>query len=148
MLCAKCLRNTDDLVLLPVKQKDGALGSIHCHDCAVKSPYYCVKHDTPHIGFEGDNSTVCLICVEEEVQQRKKDAPELYERLKRELPTEVFEEIDEDAALAGEITKNSKAVCVLRFIIVKARRRGISVEEVADEIIREKSAYVILSPVV
>jgi hypothetical protein len=132
------------MVFLPVKQINGALESFACIDCAKKSGVYCLKHESPHVGFEGDKSTACLCCIDEEVQHKKKDAPLIVERLLANLPTQEFKDIDEVAEISSRITENSKAVCILRFIVTMAQRRNRSVEDIIEETISKKSALVIL----
>lgn len=147
MRCVYCNQMPEVFVIVPVKKlklPGGEVESFACLGCAVKHGVYCSEHKSLHIGFDSDDSTVCLYCVEKDVQARKKDAPAMYERVKTDLPGEEVSKIENAAELASARTDNSKAVCILRFIATKARRQKISIDAVIEKLFATQSASVIL----
>ena len=76
MRCKFCGTDPDPIVLVPniEKRKDGQIEIFSCLDCAIKQGVYCEKHESPHTGFSGDETTACLHCIEEEVQAKKEVA--------------------------------------------------------------------------
>ena len=145
MKCELCGRTSDDtLVILPIKKADGCLNTIACLECAESSSAYCKRHERPHLGFIGDDTTACAICIEEMVTEKKPIEMSIFSTLQQKLPEEELNHLLEWATLSASITGNSEATCILRAIITKALRTKESVEEVAEKVIKTKSVNFIL----
>lgn len=145
MDCELCRKDIGDvIVLLPIKKPDGRLSILTCLECAKKSSAYCQKHERPHIGFAGDNTTACLICVEEEVGRRKLEADSIFDRIKEVLSQEELEDLSGWVRVSSFITGDSEAVSILRAIATRAARFQISIDEVVEQILKAKSLDIIL----
>ena len=141
-LCGKDIGNV--IVLLPIKKPDGCLSVLACLKCAKKSSAYCQKHKGPHTGFVGDNTTACLICVEEEVRRRKLEAESIFSKIKEVVTPKDLEELADWMEISSLITGDSEAVSVLRAIATRAARFQISIDEVVEQILKAKSLDIIL----
>ncbi|MFH1162370.1 MAG: hypothetical protein V1696_03830 [Candidatus Jorgensenbacteria bacterium] len=130
-------------VILPIKKADGSIITISCLQCAEQSPAYCVRHKSPHLGFEG-GGTACRLCIEDLVRQTEGIAGSTYRKIQEELPAEEFQKIEEAAEVSSLMTGNGEQVSVLRFLATKALRTGTTIEGVVKELLFEKSAEVIL----
>ena len=145
MDCELCERAPDDtLVILPIKKADGALITLACLKCAENSSAYCKKHERPHLGFEDDDTTACMFCIEETVDEKRSMEVDIFNTFQHELPTEEFNSLLEWAALSASITGNSEATCILRAIITKALRLNQSIEEVVEKVIKTEAVDFIL----
>ena len=144
MECAFCGIHPDPVILIPIKQKDEALCCFSCYNCAVSHGVYCTKHNVAHTGFLGDDTTACLYCVEEEVQAKKGIARSLYTNIFGSLSEEELESIQDAAQMSSFITGDEDPVSVLRFIITKAHRLKVPLENVVVEIIDKRSVSMIL----
>jgi hypothetical protein len=144
MNCGLCKKDIGELVVvLPIKQPDGALIVLACYQCASNSNAYCRTHERPHLGF-GDGSTACRLCIQASVRSNSSAAEDIYERILADLPAEEFEEIREAAEFCIAITGESIQISVLRFVTTVAYRRGWSIDMVVSHLLREESASVLL----
>jgi hypothetical protein len=146
MTCKFCRIDPDIIVLVPNKDKgkDGYLEVFACLACSRKEGLYCDKHERPHTGFMGDNTTACLFCIEEEVQARKEEATEVWERLRSVMFEEAWEELREEAEISSVITGDDESLSGFRFIVTAAHRHRISSDEIVNRIVQRKSAVSIL----
>ena len=146
MRCVFCNADPGLIVLIPFRQPDGALESFSCLECAIAAGYYCVKHDRPHIGFLADTTTACISCIEEEVQNKKAAADALYERIKEALPPEELEQVKEAAEIPAALLQEDENVSILRFMVTRAHRWNVDIEEVLRLFIQHKTADIIVPP--
>ena len=146
MHCKFCGTDPNPVILVPniEKAKDGVIEIFSCLDCAIKQGIYCEKHQNPHTGFTGDNSTACLRCIEEEVQAKKEVAKEVYDRICGALPEEELDELQEFAEDSSVITGNDESVSVLRFVMTTAHRLKMPWDQVVVQILKQRSAQLIL----
>ena len=145
MNCEKCEKDANLLVILPLHRPDGCLNTIACLECAKKSGVYCLKHKKPHLGFD-DGTTVCIYCIEAEVEQHRVELTDL-------VNTEIFSQIDEGAierynawlaelsVKGGEINKPAG----IRAIVTLALRRRVEPKAVI-EAIKNEGLDIILPP--
>jgi len=140
MTCEECGKETNRLVILPLKSANGNLNKIVCLDCAKKSPAYCKKHQSPHLGFM-DGSTACVKCIEALVESEMPTAESTLNFLKANLPPKEFENLLEwaDQPLVGP-----QETCVLRFLATKALRSNKTVSDVLWKIVADQSVYSIV----
>ncbi len=145
MKCELCGDSLADIfVILPIKKPDGCLDTIACYPCAEKSSAYCKKHERPHLGFEDDDTTACVTCIEETVAGNKNREGNIFEALKNSLSQPEFQRLLEMASFSAHITNNSAATCVLRFIATKALRTNLTIDGVLRRIIVDKSVHFII----
>jgi len=138
MSCEICGKDSEEIVILPIKKQDGNLCTLACLECARKSSVYCKKHNRPHMGFE-DGTSACIVCVEEMLVKIKSKKDKVWESFKKELPLiEVLRLLDW-AEFSAFCTKDPKEVCILRTIITRALRFNKSPEEILQEIINTQS---------
>jgi hypothetical protein len=146
MKCELCGEETSDVfVLLPIKQPDGRLEIIVCLRCAERSPAYCKKHERPHLGFPDNDTTACMLCIEELVADMSPLRNSIVRVLQERLPRKEFRRLSRWADTSASITGDESAVCILRAIATKALRTKQSFEWVSGQIIRSKSVDFILS---
>lgn len=145
MNCELCKKDIGDVIVsLPIKKPDGCLNTMACLECAEESSAYCKKHKRPHLGFADDDTTACMICIEEMIARERSKEAYIFNRLKEALPLEDLKYLLEWADLAASITGNSRLTCILRDIVTKALRRQVSIEEIVKQILQTKSVDVIL----
>jgi len=139
MKCELCGKDIGDIIVsLPLKRADGSLNTLACLKCAENSSVYCKKHGRPHLGFI-DKTTACMHCIEEMVVENRNKEINIWDDLRRKLPTEEFERLLEWATISSSITGNSRKTCILRAIATKAKGSNQSIEEVLGKIIKAKS---------
>jgi len=141
--CRFCNGDPEILVLLPANIGPGS--PFACIECAKKNGLYCVKHDKPHTGFAGDNTTACLRCIEEETLKARDRADEFYLLVKGALSEEEWENLSEAIEESSYLTGNEDPVTLLRFIATKAVRLHLSLDDILVRILQEQSAEFILS---
>lgn len=141
-ICKNDIGNT--IVLLPIKKPDGCLDTIACLKCAENSSTYCKKHKRPHLGFADDDTTACILCIEEVVAEKRSQEISIFNTLKEHLPPGEWEDLVEWADLSSSITGNSQATCVLRAITTKALRLNVLVDKIITQILETNSVDVIL----
>lgn len=122
MKCELCHTEQDVFALLPIKQVDGALQTIACRNCGIKAGKYCTKHDIPHTGFDGDETTACLRCIEDEVRVEASQGPRYLVWLTAELPPTERDRLQEWFEMVTEITGQDEATCLMRALITKKLR--------------------------
>lgn len=146
MRCKFCGTDPNLVVLVPnvEKAKDGMIEIFSCLNCAIKHGIYCKKHECPHTGFSGDETTACLRCIEEEVQEKKEVAEEVYGRICGALPQEELDELQEFAEDSSVITGDDESVSVLRFVMTTAHRLKLPWDQVVVMILERRSAALIL----
>src|SRR3989344_259200 len=146
MRCKFCGTDPDPVVLVPnvEKRKDGQIEIFSCLDCAIKQGIYCEKHDSPHTGFSGDETTACLRCIEEEVQTKKEAAEEVYARICGTLPQEELDELKEFAEDSRVITGDDESASVFRFVMTTAHRLKLPWDQVVVMTLERRSAQLIL----
>ncbi|MBI2003644.1 MAG: hypothetical protein HYS78_01565 [Parcubacteria group bacterium] len=146
MRCKFCGTDPDPIVLVPnvEKRKYGQIEIFSCLDCAIKQGIYCEKHECPHTGFSGDETTACLRCIEEEVQMKKEVAEEVYARICGALPQEELDGLQEFAEDSSVITGDDESVSVFRFVITTAHRFKLPWDQVVVQILERRSAAIIL----
>lgn len=132
------------MVILPIKQADGRLNTMACDECAQKSSAYCLKHQTPHLGFADDESTACQRCIEEMVVQRESDGLAIFGDLMINLPAEDWNRLLAWAGQAASITRNTVPTCILRAVVTKALRLKVTIDEVMRQLCQKKSVEMIL----
>ena len=148
MNCELCFNDIGDaIVILPVKKPSGRLSIMACLKCAENSSAYCKKHKIPHIGFSSDTTTACLVCIEETVKARMTEADSVFDKIRRVLDSEEAEagNLMEATSMSSCLTGVTPAVSVLRFVATKAFRLHVSIEEVVERVLQEKSVNIILS---
>ena len=145
MRCELCGCDPDIIVILPIKKQDGCLNTIACLKCSKKSGHYCEKHERPHLGFEGDDTSACVFCIEEMVSANFNLADRIFNRLNETVSALEMERLLEAAEIAGEITGQSTSVCVLRFIATKALRLKKTINEMIGLVVQGKNVDIILS---
>ena len=133
----------DSLIILSLRQPDGRLNTIACLKCARESPAYCNKHERPHVGFE-DNTTACLMCIEEMVRKHRTEEMSIFHTLEQKLPRREFDLLLEWADVSSSISGDSAATCILRALATKARRTKKSIAEIVEEVTAEQSISSIL----
>lgn len=149
MECEVChTTEVSDFIILPIKQPDGRLNTIVCLECAWNSSAYCQKHQNPHLGFLDDESTTCLLCIEEMVEQNRDNAFMILNVLEWHLPNEEFNSLIEWADLSGQIIGCSRVISILRALVTKALRHKMTIREVVEEIIQTKSVEAILPKII
>ena len=145
MNCELCQRDRDGVVVvLPIRQKNGVLCTMACLECAESSSAYCTDHQKPHMGFKGDDSTACMLCINETVQNNLQLEDSIFQKLQGELPPDELERLLKWAEFSAGITGNTKPTCILRAIVTKALRVNQNIQEVIEHIIESKSASFIL----
>lgn len=106
MKCKLCDVEMDIIVLIPLRQPDGALEILVCRKCALKQGMYCKRHERPHLGFE-DGSHACVECIKERVQELRKRGEGILKRLSQGLSPEVFKTLTEWAEFVSEEMKEA-----------------------------------------
>jgi len=146
MHCKFCGTDPDPIILVPniEKGKDEMIEIFSCLDCAIKNEIYCEKHQSPHTGFTGDNSTACLRCIEEDIQAKKEEAEEVYARICGVLSQEELDELQEFAEDSSVITGDDESVSVFRFVMTTAHRLKLPWNQVVVQILERRSAALIL----
>lgn len=145
MNCAFCRIDPDLVVLVPVKENGRTTSSFSCLDCAVKKGVYCEKHDRPHTGFHGDDSTACLSCIEEEVQATEEDrTEEIYSLIRGVLKPDELEDLEDAIEMSSACTGNGDSVSLFRFIVTRAKRLHLSPDEIVVQVLEKRSAAIIL----
>ena len=145
MNCELCGCDPDIIVILPIKKQDGCLNTIACLKCSKESGHYCEKHERPHLGFEGDDMSACVLCIEEIVSANLHLADEIFNQLNETVSILERERLLEAAEIASEITGQSTSVCVLRFIATKALRLKKTINEMISLVVQSKNVEIILS---
>jgi len=148
MKCEVCGDGLADIfIMLPIKKPDGCLETIVCHSCAQKSSAYCIKHQRHHLGFSDDNTTACVVCIEEIAAGDRFREGTIFDVLKNNLPQQEFQRLLEMARFSSRITNNKAATCVLRFIATKALRTNSTIDAVLQKILNDKSVNFIIPAV-
>ncbi len=144
MKCEICGSYDKELLyMLPIRQHNGSLITIACHNCAWDSGAYCQKHHKPHFGFE-DGSTACQDCIEEMIEQEQPRTDEWAEKLRQGLGESHYAVLIQAAEIAIDIVGGPITIAVLRFIATRARRENLSFQEVVDRALSEKTAAFIV----
>ncbi|XOA42996.1 MAG: hypothetical protein ACKKMO_00800 [Candidatus Nealsonbacteria bacterium] len=138
MSCEICGKDSEEIVILPIKRQDGSLCTLACLECARKSPTYCKKHNRPHRGFK-DGTSACIVCIEEMLVKIKSEKDKVWDSLKKELPVEELIRLLEWAEFSAFCTRDPEEVCILRAIITRALRFSKRTEEILQEIINTQS---------
>ena len=125
------------MFILPLLRANGNLNTMACEGCAKKSSAYCLKHDCQHTGFI-DGSTACLRCIQELVESKKDEAPNIRDRLRQGLAPDQAEDLDDAAGLSAELNGSSESVAILRFLASKAMRTNQTVEDIIHLIAESK----------
>lgn len=159
MNCEICGKDPEEYVILPKRQENGSLITMACVDCSRISGMYCLKHQTPHLGFVDDTSA-CRDCIEEKVHSEGERIAGLFsgavERSdKRQQIEKAINEWLElvnlsmrsaslaDLPLAMLVKQTPQALNISRAIITYASRMKITPEEVIEKVSQE-GAQVIL----
>jgi hypothetical protein len=144
MKCELCGEDIGDItVSLPLKKADGSLNTMACLKCAEQSSAYCKKHKRPHLGFF-DDTTACVLCVEEIVAENRRKEISIYRNLWQKLPPEEFGRLMEWATKSSWVTDSYVNTCILRAIATKAKISNQTIEKVLEKIIETKSIEYIL----
>lgn len=138
MKCEICGEEKDQLILLPIKKEDGSLDTLACYNCAIHTKEFCLHHDNPHIGFS-DNTTVCLHCVEETLEFVAGKASVIFERLQLVLADEEWQELLAHIGPFSEASGISLELALLRLVVMKSLRVGLTIEEILELIEMEQS---------
>ncbi|TRZ64489.1 MAG: hypothetical protein D4Q79_01395 [Spirochaetia bacterium] len=141
-LCGKDIGET--IVLLPIKKTDGTLSTMACLDCVENSPAYCKKHGRPHLGFMGDDTTACILCIEELTAEKENEEMSVFNEILEAIPLEKRKRLLDYAITISSIKYECEATSVLRAVATKALRLKKTVEEIVIQIVNEKSAESIL----
>ena len=146
MRCKFCGIDPNPIVLVPniEKKKDGMIEIFSCLDCAIRNGIYCEKHQSPHTGFTGDNSTACLRCIEDEVQKKKEVAEEVYGQICGALHQKELDELQEFAENSSVITGDDESISVFRFVMTTAHRLKMPWDQVVVQILEQRSTALIL----
>lgn len=144
MKCEICSKpDPEIIVILSAIRPDGCLNTLACLECAEKSNAYCVKHETPHLGFV-DDSTACRMCVEETLIEKREEAEAIFRNLEQSLPTEEMDFLINKARIACTVTGDKVAEVILRFFITKAMRLRLEdCQGIVDLIKRGKSTQIL-----
>ncbi|MEK7635152.1 MAG: hypothetical protein AAB446_01840 [Patescibacteria group bacterium] len=145
MKCKFCgNENMSVMALVPARSPDGALTAFACLPCAKKKGLYCEKHDRPFTGFD-DETSVCIMCVEEFIKQEKYRIHEVAKRIFDVIPYEEKERLLFAAEIAAELTDRNRDVAIFRFVASRAKRSGLLIDDIIDEhIAKTKSVSFIL----
>lgn len=145
MNCDICGKEIGEIIVsLSLKRPNGALNTLACQECAENSSCYCQKHERPHLGFEDDNTTACMLCIEELVDEKIPEEVAVFEELGKILPREEMERLVEWANDSSIVSGDPGTVCILRAIATKALRLKTTFEEIKSRIIKEKLVGFIL----
>lgn len=145
MRCELCGRDIgNEIVLLPIKRSDGALSSMACLNCAQSSSAYCKRHERPHLGFLGDDSTACVCCIEELITEKQNEEVLVFTKILEAIPPEEKKHLLEWAITVARIKHEREATSVLRAVVTKALRLKKTVEEMAAQVVCGKSIESIL----
>lgn len=145
MRCELCGKDIGDtIVLLPIKKPDGALSSMACLSCAENSSAYCKKHERPHLGFMDNNTTACILCIEEVVAQKENEEVLIFDKILEVLPPEEKKDLLDWTTTIASLKREREATSVLRAVATKALRLKKTVDEMVTQIIRDKSAEFVL----
>ena len=145
MRCEICgAREFNTIVLLPIKKPDGCLNTIACLSCAEESPAYCRKHERPHLGFADDDTTACVLCIEELIIESEDKLPDIFDEFENNLPAEEYSRLKDWAEVSSDITGNYLSVCLLRALATKALRLKTTIEEIVKQVGQAKSVDSIL----
>ncbi len=139
MECERCGKDPDLIIVLPAKKSDGCLNEIVCYDCALKASAYCNKHQMPHLGFIDDETTACKLCIEEKVLKNMERAEEIHAKLKAGLPFKEMRDIEDWARELYLLARISKKVSILRLVVIRALRLGISIDETIERAIKSQT---------
>jgi len=146
MICELCGKDIGDtIVLLPLKRTNGALSTMACLNCAENSSAYCKKHNRPHLGFMDDNSTACILCIEEIVAQKENEEVFIFDKILEAIPLEEKKRLLDWATAIASIKHEREATSVLRAVVTKALRLKRTVEETVAQVVIQKSIESILS---
>lgn len=140
-------KDPNPLIILSKKQPNGALQTLACEECAEKSDIYCKVHKRPHLGFV-DDTTACIVCVEETVREHFAGAEETMRKILALLDNE--EEKEELFGLIEPLsilTRTTQAGCVLRFVVTRALRLRLTIDAVIEEVMRTRSIRTLLPAV-
>jgi hypothetical protein len=145
MKCKFCGGDIDVPAMVPARGKFGGdIEALSCVGCAIREGIYCTKHNSPHAGFVGDDTTACLFCINEEVIENEKVAEQVYQRLKDGLDKAEWTALCGEILIANAITGGSDHSSLYRFIVTKAHRLHVPAETVVLEILEKKSVMMIL----
>ena len=145
MICQLCGKDIGDtIVLLSLKRTDGALSTLACLNCAESSSAYCRKHSRPHLGFMDDNSTACILCIEEIVAQKENEEVFIFDKILEAIPLEEKKRLLDWATAIASIKHEREATSVLRAVVTKALRQGKTIEEMVVQVVCQKSIESIL----
>lgn len=150
MNCEICEKDVGHvMVVLPIRQVDGKLNTLTCLECAQKSGAYCDKHHRPHMGFAGDDTTACALCIEEMVAAEEGRGKEIFLAVKNGLPVRELQTLLSWADYSKLVTDelNYFKPC-LRALATKACRTGQSIDEVLAGLLERRSVDLILASVV
>ena len=141
MICEKCGRETDTLVLVPIRQADGKLEPICCEVCAPSSDVYCRIHDRYHTGFT-DGTHACIECVEDAVQVHGQQyGHKLLDRI--DNASDQWQPLFEWAEMVMEVTNESYEMIVGRAIICLAIRQGLAYNDVTHRALGQGPDYLL-----
>jgi len=139
MNCESCGDDSKEFVVLPGRLEN----KIVCLSCAEKSPAYCKKHKRPHLGFE-DGSTACILCIEEMVEDKKKEGVNVWGELCERIPAMELARLLDWAELTSSLKGETKERAMLRAVITKALRTDQPTKAVIRELIEKQSVSPIL----
>ena len=145
VICGLCHKRIgEDIIVIPLRQTNGALDTLVCLSCARTSGMFCVRHNVPHLGFN-DDTTACPVCIKEVV--------DLHDAGACEIETILFFSITDKeekarllraAELSAIMTGQPREICILRFAATLAIRTGRSLDDVVTEIGENGTAPMIL----
>ena len=132
--CEICKQPTDVLNIIP---RDGA--TFACTNCSKELGMYCDVHQLPHTGFEDGETSACLRCVEEEVQENGGNITDYFlSRVNRSLHClEILDAMHQYVDSTMEITGASEVHCTARPIVTAAKRFRRSTDEIIAETFEE-----------
>ena len=145
MLCEICGTDVEGIMLLPIKHPDGRLETLSCLLCAKKSKNYCLKHEIPHVGFVGDDTTACHVCINELVMEGLGRSDSLVDIMSTVLPSQEWMKIHLWLKMIVGLTNDSAEKCLLRaFITKQLRMKAGSIDVVIHMVVDGNSADPIL----
>gem|GEM_PF-6441186 len=142
MDCEICERQTDTLVILPIRRKNGALQTLACEECSRASGRYCLSHDMAHGGYEDDTS-LCHKCLFEMIAEERVNESEYFRTVTSNLAGEKLEDLNDWLDAVEYLTK-SRAEALLRALAIRALRDKTDIGSVVRKIVADKTAYSIL----
>lgn len=136
MRCEICGADPRLLISLPIVQADGKLNTMACEECARKSGRYCLKHQTPFLGFN-DGTAVCPDCVDETATLKAEELGQLLVSKigdkKDFLPWSKMLEIHR---LIAEYLEVSSEFSIGLSVITESFRQGKTGEALINEVVR------------